>query len=237
MAAMQYTRSQTAGEDALRLSLNTIPLTFLRIKSKGELVLNHNNTILQLQQAGTNTGFVQISGNDFRMGTNAGNETGNFIIRNAGTNHVYITPNNRVGVGVSNPQHVLDVDGSVFALSLSVNSQFWANNVAVTQTLRKPSVSNAALIPLCYGSVWANGTHRSVTPNAAVERIGTGAYFVNCTGIDETCMIMVTVADERYQGSARYHSANKMIVDIFYDSSTAPPPRRDSDFCFVIFKR
>jgi hypothetical protein len=237
MAAIQYTRSATAGEDALRLSFNTIPQTFMRLKSKGELVLNHLDPILQLQQAGVNTGFAQLSGNDFRMGTNAGNPTGNFIIRNAGNNHVYITPNNRVGIGISNPQQVLDVQGSVFALSLSVNSQFWANNVQITQTLRKPSVSSAALIPLGYGSVWANGTHRSVTPNVNVEKLGTGAYIVNCPGIDEQSMMMVTVADERYQGSGRYYAANKMIVDIFYDSSTAPPPRRDSDFCFVIFKR
>ncbi len=50
---------------------------------QANLVVNDNETdpIIQLQQFGDDIGFVQVSGNNLRLGTNASNTTGNVVIR------------------------------------------------------------------------------------------------------------------------------------------------------------
>jgi hypothetical protein len=44
-------------------------------------------------------GFLDIDGDDFRIGTNSENETGNFIVRVNGNNSIFVDPGGRVGIG------------------------------------------------------------------------------------------------------------------------------------------
>jgi hypothetical protein len=236
-ASVHYNTSNTTGEDAISLGLTGIPGNNFLLKSKGEMVLNSTNPILQLQQSGVSTGFIQLSGDDIRLGTNIGNNAGRLIVRLNGNNLHYITPAGRLGINESDPDELLHVNGNIYATgNINVGAQLRAADLTFSQKISNPSISNAALTPHCYGTVWENGSHRSVTPNATVTRISTGAYMISCPGITENSVIMITVANERYYATGTFHSAGNASVGIFYDSSTAPPPRRDSDFCFVIFK-
>jgi hypothetical protein len=56
----------------------------------GDISMRSTNPTLQLQQDLVNTGFLQLSGNNVRIGTNSGNSTGNFIIRNNGGDRVTV---------------------------------------------------------------------------------------------------------------------------------------------------
>lgn len=54
------------------------------------------NPIFQFRQGNLNgefmnTGFIQLSGDDLRIGTNAGNNSGDFVIRTGGYNRVVVT--------------------------------------------------------------------------------------------------------------------------------------------------
>lgn len=236
-ASIHYNASNTTGEDAISLGLTGIPGNTFLLKSKGEMALNSTNPILQLQQVGVSTAFVQLSGDDIRLGTNISNNAGMLIVRLNGNNLHYITPAGRLGINESAPVELLHVNGNIYATgNIHVGAQLRAADLEFSQKISNPSMSNAALTPLCYGTVWENGTHRSVTPNVTVSRISTGAYMISCPGITDNSVVMITVANERYYGTGTFHSAGNASVGIFYDSSTAPPPRRDSDFCFVIFK-
>ena len=44
-------------------------------------------------------GFLDVDGNDFRIGTNSENNAGNFIVRVNGSNRVYVDPTGNVGIG------------------------------------------------------------------------------------------------------------------------------------------
>lgn len=55
-----------------------------------------------IKPSGTNKAFVQLSGDNLRMGTNTGNNTGDFIIR--------MNDNDRVNV---NTQGNMNVDGKI----------------------------------------------------------------------------------------------------------------------------
>lgn len=76
------------------------------------ILLNGTNPIFQLQQAGVNTGYLQASSNDLKIGTNSGNGSGKTIIRMDGTDRVFIDSIGQVGIGRSAPAYDLDINGN-----------------------------------------------------------------------------------------------------------------------------
>lgn len=61
----------------------------------GNLVINDNDSdpIIQLQATGQDIGFVQVSGNNLRLGTNSSNSAGNVVIRVNGGDRFTVFPN------------------------------------------------------------------------------------------------------------------------------------------------
>lgn len=57
----------------------------------GDIFINKSDGIIQLQAAGESKGFVQLSGNDLRIGTNLTNTEGKLIVRTQGANQVTIS--------------------------------------------------------------------------------------------------------------------------------------------------
>ena len=58
------------------------------IGSNTGMTINNSSAILQLQSGGNNKGFVQLSGDNFRFGTNSGNNNGNVVLRMDGTDMI-----------------------------------------------------------------------------------------------------------------------------------------------------
>jgi hypothetical protein len=54
--------------------------------------------MIQLDAAGVDKGFIQLSANDLRIGTNASNITGSFIVRTNGGDRLKVDPNGDVTV-------------------------------------------------------------------------------------------------------------------------------------------
>lgn len=76
------------------------------------MLINGTNPIFQLQQAGVSTGFVQLSSDDLRIGTNSGNTAGAMVIRMNGTDRVFVDSIGQVGIGRSAPGYDLDINGN-----------------------------------------------------------------------------------------------------------------------------
>jgi hypothetical protein len=72
------------------------------IRSNGDLIVDNGAAILQLKNSGINKGFVQLSGDDLRLGTNSGNTAGNVTVR--------LNGNDRVSI---NPAGDIDLDGKI----------------------------------------------------------------------------------------------------------------------------
>ena len=94
----------------------------------GTMTINNPTAILQLQSAGVNKGFFQLSGNNVRIGTNSGNTDGKFIIRMNGQEHVTIDSIGNVGIGTTTPETQLQVDGPGYA-SYTTNGLFQLGSV------------------------------------------------------------------------------------------------------------
>jgi hypothetical protein len=81
------------------------------LTESGSFTINNPTAILQLQNAGVNKGFLQLSGNNVRIGTNSGNTGGEFIVRMNGNTNMVIDSTGDMGIGIADPERKLHVEG------------------------------------------------------------------------------------------------------------------------------
>ncbi len=87
----------------------------------GDMTLNSATGIVNFKAAEVEKGFVQLSGDDLKVGTFSTNTNGKFIIRTSGADQVYVTGNG-MGLEVPTPLAKLHVQGGQDAdLSTSTN--------------------------------------------------------------------------------------------------------------------
>lgn len=56
------------------------------------VTINDQAPTIQLKASGVDKGFLQLSGNNIRIGTNSSNDDGYFVIRNNGADRVFVSP-------------------------------------------------------------------------------------------------------------------------------------------------
>ncbi|RYZ61824.1 MAG: hypothetical protein EOO14_03955 [Chitinophagaceae bacterium] len=64
----------------------------------GNISVNAANPTIQFRDGATTKGFIQITGDNLRMGTNSGNDAGNFIIRTNGGDRVTVDGSGNMNV-------------------------------------------------------------------------------------------------------------------------------------------
>jgi hypothetical protein len=153
------------------------------VNTSGDITMNNNGGILQFQDAGVNKGYVQISGDNLRLGTNLGNATGNLIIRINGTDRVTI-----------NPAGNFNLNGTA--------------NLTSTVTGPEPLTP---LCYGSTASASTGGVARG-TSNASVIRLGEGAYRITCAGLDPDSVVVITVPGGAIVSSAAYTAPGQYNV-------------------------
>jgi len=167
------------------IGLNT-PSSKLHIA--GNVLMDAANPIIQFQNDGNSKGYLQVSGDNLRIGTNSGNSAGNFIIRNNGGDRMYVTGAGNVGIGVADPQAALHINSgsSIEALRLTGNTNTIirmmtggtdkANIYAVNNDLSITTVQSNGLLRL-NGEVYINNTANrtgigTTTPEEKLHVVG-----------------------------------------------------------------
>jgi hypothetical protein len=89
------------------------------LQTNSDLIINNAAATLHLQNSNVDKGFVQLSGNDLRIGTYSGNSTGRFVIRTGGNDVMNVRSSGLVSVGINvngaaalNPNAILQVTNS-----------------------------------------------------------------------------------------------------------------------------
>jgi hypothetical protein len=78
------------------------------------LTINDTDPIIQLENDYVSKGFVQLVANDIKIGTNASNSFGDFIIRTNGSDRVNVGYNGNVAIGYDFTSYKLAVNGNSF---------------------------------------------------------------------------------------------------------------------------
>ncbi|MBK8142166.1 MAG: hypothetical protein IPK57_15155 [Chitinophagaceae bacterium] len=98
----------------------------------GDATLNTVNPTIQLQNSDVNKGFIQLSGDNIRIGTNSGNTAGKFVIRTNGGDRVFVDESGNVNIGSQTdaPGYKLRVDGKMICEEVKVKlSTAWPDYV------------------------------------------------------------------------------------------------------------
>jgi hypothetical protein len=199
--------------------------------ANGDVVINKTGAIVQLQDGGADLGFIQLSGDNLRLGTNSGNATGNVVIRLNGTDRVFVDEFGRMGVGAASPAARLHVNGNISTTSDLV--------LADASDITRPATGSKDLLPLCYGRVRFMATSSTTTPNVTVGRVSQGVYEIVCPQFTGNTTIVVTMNE--YQGGyyaypnvENWPAGSNRYQITFYNISADGP--RDAGFSFVAYQ-
>ncbi len=77
-----------------------------------ELTINGTNPYIEIQNANVNTGFLQASGINLKLGTNSTNTNGNLVLQTKLIDRMTIDNNGQVGIGTSSPSSLLTLNGT-----------------------------------------------------------------------------------------------------------------------------
>lgn len=81
------------------------------LTSNTGVTINDAAGMLTYKAGADDKGFLQLSGDDLRIGTFSSNTAGKFHIRTGGSNNLTVTGDGRVGIGTSTPAALLHVAG------------------------------------------------------------------------------------------------------------------------------
>ena len=116
---------------------NATGLFYGTITSNAGVTINNAAAILSLKASGDDKGFVQLSGDDLRLGTYSTNTLGKFIVRTGGTNNLTVTSDGNTGIGMEDPVAKLQVNsgGSNTTLRLQADGapllQFYSGTTSI----------------------------------------------------------------------------------------------------------
>jgi hypothetical protein len=138
-----WTRSLGAGDqvvytfDSVGIGTSN-PTARLHVSSNiaGELLkLGSNDPQIGFYQLSTLTGFADVFGNDFRMGTVSSNNTGKAIIRVNGGDRLTVAPDGNVGIANNTPVSQLHILGGTDAGLTSNNNGYLMLGTAASGNL------------------------------------------------------------------------------------------------------
>ena len=66
------------------------------VTANNDITINNTTATLQLKSSNVNKGFLQLSGNDLRLGTNSGNTSGDVIVRMDGNDRIKFEKSGRM---------------------------------------------------------------------------------------------------------------------------------------------
>jgi hypothetical protein len=84
------------------------------LTSNTGVTINDAAGMLTYKTGAADKGFLQLSGDDLRIGTFSSNSAGKFHIRTGGNNNLTVTGDGNVGIGTLNPSAKLHVAGRAF---------------------------------------------------------------------------------------------------------------------------
>jgi hypothetical protein len=229
------------------------------LSTNSELSINNSTATLQLKSASVDKGFVQLSGDNLRLGTNSSNTDGRIIFRSGGVDRMTFFENGSTTIGGTGnaPATVklrvagdFAVDNKAFLEEVNVS-----NDLVIGGKVKRLNTTMVAnFLPLCFGTVRA-GVLQSSSGNLSISwswddgpcgglYLCSGYFTINSTNITANSTITVTPNVSYSAGNQNYVyttsawcAAGKATVRIqllIVAAREVHYPRED--FSFVIYE-
>jgi hypothetical protein len=75
------------------------------------IIEDDGDPLIQFSRLGLSKGFIQATGDDFKVATYATNNLGKLILRTNGTDRMIFTPGGNIGIGISDPTSKFHITG------------------------------------------------------------------------------------------------------------------------------
>jgi len=147
------------------------------VTTNSDITINNTAAILQLKSSNVNKGFLQLSGNDLRFGTNSGNGAGKVILRMNGNDVIKFKDFGEI-----------EISGDIIDVAKTGYNR-----------LTPLCYGNSVNAHLDGGPIAAEGT-----TNVTITRVGVGEYNINCAGLDGFSFIMVQARASNVIASVSY---------------------------------
>ena len=184
------------------------------IITQSSMLVNNANPIVQLKNGGTKEAFMQLSGDDFRIGTNSDNTSGKTIVRMDGADII--------SIDTSSGFKVL-VGGS-------------GGNINMGGKLTRQLAPSENMLPVVYGKVYDNNTQVWMSVVGSIYLTATGTYELEPQSgrAGARATILVTVAGTQpLTASAIYISGGTRTFKIEI-TNPLTGALTNADFSFII---
>jgi len=176
------------------------------VTSNSDFILNNTTATLQLKSSNVNKGFLQLSGNDLRFGTNSGNTSGDVIVRMDGNDRIKFEKSGRMTLQADvNPTITLATGGITQAFM-----QVQGNNLRIQTTSNKVHINNDLTVDDATGRVGIGTT----TPEQKLHvqgtvKVNTGKVLNN----ENYNMLPLAYGRASFDGDKLSGTANFISVD------------------------
>ena len=156
------------------------------IRSNSSMIIDNATAILQLKSAGDSKGFVQLSGDNLRFGTNSGNTAGNVILRMDGTDMVNFQKTGSAGTfmqmnlnGVSTGVLQTTNAGNVALTAVNANAQVQlGGEVFINNTANRTGIGTSSPTERLHvnGKLKVSGTDMTIDDGRVTATVTGPAY-------------------------------------------------------------
>lgn len=155
------------------------------IRSNSSMIIDNSSAILQLRTSGENKGFMQLSGDNVRFGTNSGNTAGNVILRMDGTDMINFQKTGTGGTfmqmnvnGVSTGVLQTTSTGNVSLTAVNANAQVQlGGEVFINNTASRTGIGTSSPTERLHvnGNIVVNGN--AVIDDGRITGTATGSAY------------------------------------------------------------
>lgn len=186
----------------------------------GGMTINNTTGTLTFQSAGVDKGFVQLSGDNLRMGTHSSNTTGKMVIRTGGSDNIFINSDGYMGLNIAEPLARLDLNG----------------NMRISGKMQTSTTGASHMLPVAFGLVQGNAiVSTGSSGNFSVSRISDGHYRITSDDFNANSVIIATCTGTGVTISgSQGPTANSLDVNIRWADDGTPI---NAWFNFVAFTK
>jgi hypothetical protein len=184
------------------------------------MTINNATGTLTFQSAATDKGFVQLSGDNLRLGTHSSNTAGKVVIRTGGSDNIFINSDGFMGLNIAEPLARLDLNG----------------NMRISGKMQTSTTGASHMLPVAFGIIQANAIiGAGSSGNFSASRISDGQYRITSDDFNTNSIIVATCTGTGVTISASQGpTANTLDVNIRWADDGTPV---NAWFNFVAFTR